>query len=182
VQYTYCPRKVYFLKVMGVPMVVKRKMEYGREVHERERQRMMERKQIYGFDRDEVEEVLQGLQIEAPEVGLRGKVDVALRLKTGEFIPVETKYTDEMTIQRRYRKQLHAYALLLDHRFKTNVRKGVLYFAKQRQSRIVEIGDEEKQSLIRDIHQIQRMISSEAIPKRVSPMKCEYCEVKKYCV
>jgi CRISPR-associated exonuclease Cas4 len=181
VQYHYCPRKVYFLRVLGVPVVVRKKMEYGREIHDRERRRMIERKQIYGFERELIEEVLQRLRIEASEISLRGQVDVALKLKTGEFLPVDTKYTDEVAVQRQYRRQLHAYALLLDHRFKTNVTRGVIYFAKQHRIRVVKITNEDKKSLLRDIDHIKRMISSEVIPKRVSQEKCGYCEVKKYC-
>jgi len=182
VQFFYCPRKVYFLKTLGVPVVVRRKMEYGKEVHELEERRMLERKQIYGFDRDEVEEVLQGLQIEAPEIGLRGKVDVALRLRSGEFVPVDTKFTDVVEVQLQYRKQLHAYALLLDYWFKTRVKRGVLYFAQQREVRTIEISEEDKEALKRSIDQIKKIISSEVTPRRVSPEKCQYCEVKKYCV
>jgi CRISPR-associated protein Cas4 len=163
-------------------VVVRHKMEYGKEVHELEERRMLERKQIYGFDREEVGEVLQGLQIEAPEIGLRGKVDVALRLRTGEFIPVDTKYTDVVEVQLQYRKQLHAYALLLDHKFGTRVTRGVLYFSQQHESRVVEIAEEDKEALRRIIDQIKRIIASEVIPRKVSPEKCQYCETKKYCV
>jgi len=181
-QYFYCPRKVYFLKTLGVPVVARAKMEYGKEVHERERRRMLERKRIYGFDREEVEEVLQGLQIEDPEVGLRGKLDVVLKLRTGEFIPVDTKYTDEVVVQRQYRKQLHAYALLLDYKFKTRVVRGIIYFSKQREVRVIEITEEDKAALRRDIERIKRLIDSEAMPRAVSRDKCKYCEVEKYCV
>ena len=45
-------------------------------------------------------EVLQGLQIEAPSIGLRGMVDVALRLKSGEMVPVDTKFTDRTHLRR----------------------------------------------------------------------------------
>nr|MDO8134015.1 CRISPR-associated protein Cas4 [Candidatus Njordarchaeum guaymaensis] len=182
VQYYYCPRKVYFLRVLGVPVVVRRKMEYGREVHDRERRRMTERNRIYGFRKDLVEEVLQRLRIEAPEIGLNGQVDVALKLKTGEFLPVDTKYTDEVEVQRQYRKQLHAYALLLDHRFNTNVTRGIVYFAKQHRLRLVKISGEDKKSLLREINIIRETMSSEVIPQKVSHEKCGYCEVKKYCV
>lgn len=182
VQYFYCPRKIYFLKTLGVPVVVRAKMEYGKEVHERERRRMLERTQIYGFERSEVEEVLQGLQIEDLEIGLRGKVDVVLKLRTGEFIPVDTKYTDEVWVQKQYRKQLHAYALLLDHRFKTNVVTGVIYFSKQKETRTIKITEEDKRALRRNIEYIKRIIASEVMPRGVSQEKCEYCEVKKYCV
>jgi len=181
VQYYYCPRKVYFLRVLGVPVAVRRKMEYGREIHDRERRRMTERNRIYGFKRELVEEVIQQLRIEAPEIGLSGQVDVALRLKTGEYLPVDTKYTDEIEVQRQYRKQLQAYAMLLDSKFKTNVARGIIYFAKQHQLRLVKITGEDKKSLLREVEAIRRMFSEESAPAKVSPEKCSYCEVKKYC-
>ena len=182
IQYHYCPRKVYFLKVMGVPAPVRRKMAYGSEIHEKERRRMMERKLVYGFDREKVDEVMQNLQIEAEEIGLRGKLDVALRLKSGEIVPVDTKYTDEAVVRRQYRKQLHAYALLLDHHFETNVRRGIIYFSKQREPRIIDISHKDKEGILRDIVNIRHLRLSEEIPRAVSPDKCRYCEVKKYCV
>ena len=181
VQYYYCPRKVYFLRVLGVPVVVRRKMEYGREVHDRERRRMTERNRIYGFKRELVEEVIQQLRIEAPEIGLSGQVDVALKLKTGEYLPVDTKYTDEVDVQRQYRKQLQAYAMLLDSKFNTNVTRGVIYFAKQHRLRLVKITGEDKKNLLREINNIREMMSNEAMPQKVSQEKCGYCEVRKYC-
>jgi len=182
VQYYYCPRKVYFLHVLGVPVVVRKKMAYGQEVHDRERRRMMERKRIYGFGRDLVEEVFQGQRIEVPELGLRGQVDVALKLKTGEFLPVDTKYTDDVVVQRQYRKQLDAYALLLDYRFDTNVTRGIIYFSKQHKTRVIDVTNEDKKTLLRDIENIQKMMTNETIPQKVSQEKCKYCEVEKYCV
>ena len=182
VQYHYCPRKVYFLRVMEVPASVRRKMEYGEEIHSKERRRMLERKSIYGFPREEVEEVYQSLELEAREIGLRGKLDVALRLKSGEFIPVDTKYTDEVSLQRQYLKQIYAYAILLEKRYGGEVTRGVIYFSKQMESRVVEVSHEDKQGVIRDIERIRSMIAKEAIPQAVSPEKCGYCEVKKYCI
>jgi CRISPR-associated exonuclease Cas4 len=182
VQYHYCPRKVYFLRVLGVPVVVRKKMEYGQEVHDKERRRIMERKRVYGFDRELVEEVFQNLMIEAPEVGLRGQVDVALKLKSGEVLPVDTKFTDKVVVQRQYRKQLHAYALLLDYRFDTKVTRGIIYFSKQHKTRIVEVTSEDKKALQRDIENINEMITNETTPKKVHQQKCKYCEVQKYCI
>jgi CRISPR-associated exonuclease Cas4 len=182
VQYYYCPRKVYFLKVLGVPVVVRRKMEFGKETHERERRRVTERDQVYGFDREDVAEVLEGLQIEAPSIGLRGKVDVALRLKSGEILPVDTKFTDHVIVQRQHRKQLHAYALLLDYRFGVNVTRGVIYFAQQRRSVPVEISGSDKEDLKRDIRRIEEILSGELVPRGVAREKCGYCETKQYCV
>jgi len=182
VQYYYCPRKVYFLRVLGVPVVVRRKMEFGKETHERERRRVTERDKVYGFDREEVAEVLEGLQIEALDIGLRGKVDVALRLRSGEILPVDTKFTDHVVVQRQYRKQLHAYALLLDYRFGVNVTRGVIYFAQQRRPVLVEVSEGDKEDIRRDIRRIEEIISGELVPRGAAREKCGYCETRQYCV
>ena len=182
VQYHYCPRKVYFLRVMEVPAGVRRKMEYGEEVHEREKRRMEERKDCYGFKRDDVEEVTQDLQVESEVLRLRGKLDAAIRLKTGELVPVETKYTDVPVPQRHYLKQLYAYALLLEEWTGKPVKRGVIYFSQQRESKSVEITYGDKEAVKRDVEAIVKMIAEESPPRQVSPEKCRYCEVQRYCV
>jgi len=182
VQYHYCPRKVYFLRVMDVPAGVRRKMEYGDEVHEREKRRMMERVDLYGFDKDEVAETIQDLQIESLTLRLRGKLDVVISLRNGELIPVDTKYTDSTVPQRQYLKQLCAYALLLEEWGKKPVKRGLIYFSQQKKIHSIDISHEDKESIKRDVKIIEKMLDSESPPRPVSPEKCRYCEVKKYCV
>jgi len=154
VQYYYCPKKFYLLKVMCVPHTVRKKMGFGVKVHEIERRRMKERKCVYGFEWGLVEEVLWDLQLEVQSIKLRGRVDVVIRFLDGEMVPVEVKYTDQVLLRRPYLKQLYAYALLLDEFFKTNVKRGVLYFSKQRVSRMVEISHSDKREILSDIKKI----------------------------
>lgn len=181
-QYFYCPRKVYFLRVMGVPVKIKRKMKYGQKIQQREERRMKERKRIYGLEREEIERVMQKVQIEDSKIGLSGQVDTVLKLDSGEFIPVDTKYTDHMKIYRSFKKQIVAYALLLDHHFNVNTGRGIIFFAKQKKSLEVNITDGDKKHILRDIKRIQSLIKSEKIPRKATSEKCGYCEVKKYCV
>jgi len=85
-------------------------------------------------------------------------------------------------VQRQYLKQLYARSLLLEERFGRSVTRGVIYFSRQMEPRVVEVSHEDKRGVLRDIGHIRDMITREAIPPRVSPKKCGYCEVKKYCV
>ncbi len=182
VQYFYCPRKIYYLKVLGVPFKVKRKMEVGREEDEKEESRLGERKTVYGIDRGEVEQVLHNLYLEDSRVGLAGQVDTVLRLRSGEHIPVDSKYTEEVAVHRHYRKQLVAYSVLLESAFGTAVSRGILYFTKQREPVAVGISAEDKKALIKDLEAIRRVLEGESIPRKVSESKCGYCEVARYCV
>ena len=60
------------------------------------------------------------------------------------------------------------------------VTRGVIYFSKQMEPRIVDITHEDKQTIVRDIEHIRNMIASEEVPRQ-NPSRCGYCEVKKYC-
>ncbi len=180
-QYYYCKRKIYFLKVLGVPAPARRKMEYGREVDEAEGRLMLRRPSIYGFKRDDVAEVLEKLHVVDEHLGLKGEIDQTLILKTGEVIPVDVKYTGTLTVQRHHRKQLTAYAILLDKHFNTNVRRAVVRFARQRRNVQIAITWEDKRSLIAELENIRSLLRSERIPRPAAPGKCGYCEVRKYC-
>ena len=181
-QYYYCPRKVYFLKVLGVPPIYKWGIEEGEEEHKKEIKRSKERKDFFGFKHEEVEKIIYKLPLESLELGLEGKVDAVVLLKNGEVIPIEIKYSNYMNIFRGRKKQLTAYALLLEQKFDRKVTKGVLYFPKQNKLVKVSIEQGDKEALKKDIAKIRELLSSEKIPMKSSREKCIYCEVSKYCI
>lgn len=182
VQYYYCPRKVYFLQVLRVPVVPKRKMIYGQREQEEERKRVKERKDVFGIPRDDVEKIIRKMYIEDLKIRLCGQIDYVLKLKNGTIIPVDVKYTDFVTVHRNWKKQMTAYALLLESEFNCKVDKGVFYFPQQKESVFLEITSDDKRFVIIDLERIRELIRSERIPRKVSEKKCEYCEVRRYCV
>ena len=180
-QYYYCKRKVYFLKTLGVPAPPKRKMEYGKKVDENEKRKIMNRQTIYGYDKSEVEEIIEKLHIIDEELGLEGEIDQTIILKSGEIIPVDIKYTDQTKIQKHHKKQLTAYAILLDKHYNTNVKKAIIRLAKQRKDIEITITWQDKENLIKELKNIKNLIQKEEIPRPTTPTKCKYCEVRKYC-
>jgi CRISPR-associated exonuclease Cas4 len=180
-QYHYCKRKIYFLKILGVPAPLRRKMEHGAKIDKTERKKMLERKTIYGFEREAVEKIVEKLHLYDETLGLEGVIDQTILLKTEEVVPVDVKYTDLPLVQRQHKKQLVAYALLLDKYFETDVRRGVIYLAKQRKSLEVSITWRDKEGLMRDLEAIRGILSSERIPRKASSSKCGYCEVRRFC-
>lgn len=182
VQYYYCPRKVYFLKVLQVPFIPKRKMDFGGSEQKKEKKRVVERKDIFGIERDIVRDILRKVYIENTEIGLCGQIDIVLRLKDGSLIPIDIKYTDYAEVHRRWRKQLTAYAMLLDYKFSCSVMKGILYFSKQNKQIIIDIDDKDKEFVLKDLETIRALIKSEILPRKSSENICKYCEVSRYCV
>ncbi len=181
-QYYYCPRKVYFLKTLEVPFQYKPKMKLGKEEEKKERKRFLERKKIFGIDREEVEETIFKVYLENQEIGLCGIIDTLLLLDDGSMLPIEIKYTDFVSVRRHWKKQLTAYAILLDKEYDAEVDKGFIYYPEQNESRVVEIDQEDKEFLLLDVERVRELIESERIPRKVSEKKCGYCEVKRYCV
>jgi CRISPR-associated exonuclease Cas4 len=181
-QYFYCPRKVYYLRVMGVPAKPKRKMELGRKEQTREEKRLLQRDTIYGFEKNQVKGIMRRIYLENPEIGLAGQVDTVLRMSDGELIPVDSKYTDAVAVYRGFKKQLVAYAVLLDHAFKTKTQRAILYYPQQRRTREVTIAEEDKRFLAKDVQAIRRILAGETLPAKVAKEKCGYCEVKRFCV
>ena len=182
VQYYYCPRKIYFLRVMEVPVVIKRKMEHGREEQEKERKRVLERKDVFGIKREEIEDIIEKLHLESEKIGLVGNIDIVLRLKNKDFVPVDIKYSDFVFAQRHWKKQLTAYSMLLEEKFNCKVNKGILYFCEQNESLFVDINEDDKNFVLVDLEKIRDLFRTEVIPKKTDESKCRYCEVIKYCV
>jgi len=181
VQYYYCPRKIYYLRTLGTPVPKRRKMTVGTTEHTREIKRSKERQNVFGLPPDEVEEVRYRQPLEDESIGLAGQVDAVVRLKSGEVIPVEIKYSDYPVAFRGRKKQLTAYALLAENRFKTRIGRGLLYFPAQNRQILVPITAEDKRSLIEDLERIRRLIHDEKVPPRGPSAKCGYCEVARFC-
>lgn len=178
-QYFYCPRKLYFYKTLEMPVLPKKKMEYSKEEHEREHRRIKERESFYGFSRDEVQTVYHDLFLEDEESGLYGQVDTVVELKTGELVPVEVKYSDFEVMFENWKKQLLAYGILVEKRFRCTVKRGLFYFPGQRKRKIVDFSMEDKRSILRDVEKIRQLVKSEKMPRGRN--RCGYCEMSKLC-
>ncbi|MHA1249863.1 MAG: CRISPR-associated protein Cas4 [Candidatus Helarchaeota archaeon] len=179
-QYHYCPRKIYFIRTLQIPVKTRAKMEMGKTEHEKEKSRIVERKYVFGFKKEEIEDVLSELFLSSKNYQFSGYIDVVLKLNQ-QFIPVELKYTDMPRIERHWKKQIIAHSMLIEENFNTNVKFGIIYFIKQRKFLKVPISPLDKSNLIKDIKKIKEIIKKEIIPKKVSTKKCNYCEMRKYC-
>ena len=182
VQYNYCPRKVYFLKTLNLKIPARRKMEYGRKIHEQEMRKLERRKTVYGIPREKVERVEHNLHLEDPELNLTGTVDTVVILKDGTPVPVEAKYTDYPRLTWKLKKQLAAYAILLEKHYGKTVKQGIIYFPLQKKLLKVEITPIDKIAVKKDIQKIKMLVKSEKIPRKADKSKCKYCEARKFCI
>jgi len=181
VQYYYCPRKVYFLRVLGVTVPPRSKMRLGKSEHEKEYKRVKERTTVYGFDPHEVERVSHNVYVEH-ECGLYGQIDTVVVLRSGDVVPVEVKYSDQTVIFQNWRKQVVAYALLLRTVFGPRVKYGLIYFPRKKNGLTIAITHDDVAGVLNDVKRLRQLLASERLPRGAREAKCHYCEVAKFCV
>ena len=179
--FIYCPREFYLYRKLGIRPPPMRKMVLSKEEHEREEGRAGRREKVYGIPASDVAEILHDIVVEDPELGLHGRVDTVLRLRSGELLPVEVKYSDLDLPPRAWRKQMVAYAALLERRLGVRIERGIFYVLPRKRVIWVRIQPEEKRELRRDVERMRRVAESDSIPAAVDASRCRYCEMMKYC-
>lgn len=177
----YCPREFYLYRKLGFSPPPLRKMELAKKQHTQEERRVKRRRTVYGLPEEEILCVLHDVAVEDSELGLYGKVDTVLKLKNGELVPVEVKYTELKSVTRAWRKQMVAYAFLLEKRFNVAVRRGLFYLLPSKRTIWIKIYPEEKSEIKRDVARMRRIVESDSLPRVVDRSKCGYCEMYKYC-
>lgn len=177
----YCPREFYLYRKLGLAPKPMKKMEIAKEEHEKEKRRSGRRETIYGLPKEDVAEILRDVAVEDPELGLYGKIDTVLKLKNGELIPVEVKYSSLPFVSRAWRKQMLAYITLLERTSGSRVNRGILYLLPLKRVFWINAEVGEKRELKRDMERMYQVACSDSIPRAIEKERCNYCEMLKYC-
>lgn len=186
-QYLYCPRKVYFLKVAGI-RIAKPKMEEGRTVQENVKGTLERFAEQLGG------ELQTNVYLESARLGLKGVLDALILIggeeegtgkeKSGEWeraYPVDVKLSKFQSVSYAWKMQLTAYASLVEENFGVCVKKGYIYLVGKR-FLDVEIDAESKRRLRKIVKDVESVIVEEKYPRAARSKKCGYCEVKDFCV
>jgi CRISPR-associated exonuclease Cas4 len=178
-QFAYCPRVVYYSYCLPLIRPVTYKMEAGQEAHLEEEGREQRRSlRAYGLQEGERS---FNLWLESSELGLRGRVDMVVRIGTQEVIPVEYKDSPGRAGP-HWERQLAAYGLLLEEAWGLPVRRGFLYFIPQRRSKEVVLTAELYGQVRGMVEAMRRMVEAEAMPSPTRQRrKCIACEFRRFC-
>lgn len=181
IQYLYCPRFIYFEKVLGIPQYEEKsyKAMKGRHLHE-SKQKMNKdylRKKIGVVDKYQE----QYLTNET----LRGKVDEVLILDKGTAAPLDykfAKYKDR--VFNTYKTQLACYAWLIEDNFNRQVNRGYLVYTRSK-SKLIEVELEEtfKKDVKKKAKSIIKIIDQNYFPKATRYKKrCIECTYRNICI
>ncbi len=199
VQYSYCPRKFYFLRVAKVPVVIPSKMAWSKQhAHDKESQRNKHRKKsLYGFDPELVVTIEHDVALFSPTLGLKGVADVILHVipsslpsrdqnpewQEVELIPIDIKYTDYINIHKQWRLQVTALAMLLEEERAPHVkvRRAMIHFSRQRKTVTVNLTPVDRRQVHQLLKTLRDLYFQERLPKPAPKKSCNYCEVYRFC-
>jgi len=129
--YVYCPRLVYFDRVLHAQPVFGSQQEESQELHEEYVRKELRRKDaVYYSPEFFGAEKLLFVQLVSEKLQLQGVVDCIIKTAKGEYIPVEYKNMNsnrgKAYIDHKY--QLVAYALLVEENFDATVKRGFVNY------------------------------------------------------
>lgn len=176
-RYAYCPRIVFITHVLHLEETITEAMEVGREEHDEAAIAPL-------IARLKSLKVLRSISLRSDQLRVAGKIDYTIITKNNEYIPIEIKWSslDKERAKWDHKLQVVTYALLIDENFKTSVKRGYIYYLKDK--RVIElIIDDGLKNLVRKIiTNIHQMIVDERDPGVTVPFtKCVNCGYRVYC-
>jgi CRISPR-associated exonuclease Cas4 len=179
-QYAYCPRVVYYTYCLPLLRPTTFKMEAGIAVHEDEKRREQRRSlRPYGLPQGERH---FDLDLLSEELGLRGRMDLAIRVEgeTPEAIPVE--YKNSVKVGTHVKRQLAAYSLLLQEAWDLPVQRGYVYSIPLRRAEEVRLTPALLGRVRTQLQQMRDMVRDEHMPPAPSRRsRCVSCEFRRFC-
>jgi len=181
IQYLYCPRFIYFEKVLDIPQHEEKsyKAMRGRQVHDTKASINKDylRKSIGATDKLQEQYLTNKL--------LRGKVDEVLTLDDGTMAPLDYKFAQyKGKVYSTYKTQLACYSCLIEDNFGKEVNRGYLVYTRSKNKLIkVEIGEAQKQEVKECAKAIGQIIQNNRFPKATRYKKrCTGCTYRNICI
>jgi CRISPR-associated exonuclease Cas4 len=184
--YIYCPRIIYFERVLHTKPVFGSQQKEGREKHEEYIRKELRRKDAVYYSPDFVgAEKLLFVSLNSPRLGLTGQLDCVIKTAKDEYIPVDYKNmsSNKGRVWMDHKYQLVAYGLMVEENYGTVVKRGFVNYIPEKSILKVETTPTMKTHVKRVIGHIKRIIKEETLPPiRVAKHKCTGgCGYKQIC-
>lgn len=181
IQYLYCPRFIYFEKVLGIPQYEEKsyKAMRGRNLHDRKIRMNKDylRKKIGVIDKYQEQYLTNSM--------LRGIVDEVLILDDGTAAPLDYKFAEyKDKVFNTYKTQLACYAWLIEENFNKPVNRGFLVYTRSK-NKIIDVMIEEtlKKEVKDAAGAIIDIIDRNRFPKATRYKKrCTECTYRNICI
>lgn len=170
----YCPKIIYFDKVMHADAVLSSQQEDAKKTHKEKEKKDKRRKTM--FYEEQFPNCVKLFNIHSYSESLRVEGIVDCMIVNGEErIPVDYKrmFSKKGQAWTDHRFQLTAYALLLEEQYSTIVRRGFVYYLPEDKAVEVKITESMKTYLKKTVKAIQNVIESGEEPAaRIPRSRC----------
>jgi len=179
-QFSYCPRVVFYTYCLPLLRPVTYKMEAGVAAHE-EAGRRERRRTLAAYGLQEGERHFD-VWVASEILGLRGRIDLVIEVGEGrELIPVDYKHTMRRTGP-HIRRQLAAYAIMLEETWGGEVRRGYIYSLMRRKAEEVAVTERLRREVREVVAAMREMVGREIMPEPPrSRRPCVNCEFRRFC-
>ena len=174
--YFYCPRIIYFERVLHAKPMLGSQQEDSQEKHEEYVKKELRRKDAIYYSPDFVGATkMLFVPLSSARLELQGVLDLLIKTRQGEYVPVDYKMmmSDDGRVWMDHRYQLVAYALLIEDQFGECVKRGFINYIPEKLVIKVDIVPSMKVHVKRVLGHIKRIIREEKLPPiRVAKHKC----------
>lgn len=178
-QYHFCPRIVYFALLTDIKPIYPQHVAFGLAYHEVQERLSKHRKfKKLGI---EIEEILLNQFLEDTQLGIYGKVDLAL-LTPDEIVPVEFKYIQAKKPSYAHILQLYGYGRLLEVACKKPVKRLVIIHSNNVKLFNIEVTSKIEDDFLKTVTKIKTIVDNAILPdSSASDAKCLQCEYLNFC-
>lgn len=174
-QYHFCPRIIYFTRVLGVEERTTESEEAGKEAHGEFHRKERRRATLLGGKAIKVEEKWTALRLRSERLGIEGAVDMVVRTPDG-YAVIEYKSTAmPKRIPPGHLYQAAAYALLVEEAFRTIVRKLYIHYEGSKESVEIPLTESVRRHVAWTIGRVRSIIRAERLPKARPSRRCLSC-------
>lgn len=178
--YTYCPRKIYFLGVLGLrerqTEFMKEGKEEGEDLEKREKRRLT----FLAKRREEVLERWFDVALRSDRLGLVGMADMVMRTKEGLSV-VDFKDSTAKGGGEGFLYQTAAYGVMVEEKFEERVAKVIVYYSKDDKVKEYALDQPLRAHVEFVAKRMRRIVNDEWVPPGVKGKKCASCGFRYVC-
>jgi CRISPR-associated exonuclease Cas4 len=178
--WAYCPRVVYYHRVMPEAAPMTGKMRSGLKAQELieklELKRTLDRYNFAGARR------VFGRWLSDETVGISGRVDLILIREESDVAAVVDYKLTGGDLGDNHRLQLHGYAVLVERAYGVRVDQSFLYRIPDERVFVIPIEKAGRDRVLSAVDEIRKMIAEQILPPPTpTRTKCVDCEFANYC-
>ena len=183
--FLYCPRIIYFEKVLHAEPQLGSQQEESKKIHEELEEKELRRKGaiLYSKELENAEKFFR-IPLTSKKLRLQGTIDCIIK-SGNEYIPVDYKNMESNKGKpwADHKYQLVAYALLIEENYKTTVKRGYINYIPEKLTVKINLTPTMKTHVKRILTQIEEIIQEEKLPQiRIAKEKCTGgCGYKRVC-